>query len=212
MYEQADGIGEIRRSIFLPDRVTGQPRQVDVALFIEAKGHPLVILIDAKFYKEKLDVKDIEGVLALADAVGANKSVIVAANGWTEPAARRAEFAGLDLLLLNVDEALELMVEDKWQLCPACEADCIVLEHSGALIIEGAYSIFLAGQCRECRLGFVWCWSCGAEGHIEPGQTQECGCGHSWRVVDGGVCVRPHGSDEELSLAELPLLADVKNG
>jgi hypothetical protein len=44
------------------------------------------ILVDAKFRKAKLDVKDTEDMLAHADAVNASKNVIVSANGWMGPA------------------------------------------------------------------------------------------------------------------------------
>jgi len=200
MYEQAEGLGEIRRNVFFPDRVSGEPRQIDVALVIEAKGHEILVIVDAKFRKEKLDVKDIEGVLALADAVGANKSIVVAANGWTRPAELKARFVGLDLVLLDVESALDLMVEDKWELCPGCERDCIVLEFTGALILSGLYAVVLAGQCRECRLGWVWCWDCGVHLHVPVGTEQCCACDHAWRVAKEGVFVRPENGADEIRL------------
>src|SRR4051812_1162167 len=90
-YEQKEGKGSVFRNIFVPDKVTGQNRQVDILIEIEERGHKLKLLIDAKYRKEKLDVKDVEEVLALADAVRASKAVIVAANGWTKPAEIKAK-------------------------------------------------------------------------------------------------------------------------
>jgi hypothetical protein len=113
LYEQAEGIGVVYRNVLLPDKVTGQMRQIDVLIELEAKGHQISILVDAKFRKDKFDVKDIEYVLALAEAGNAIKSVIVAANGWTGPSETKAEFCNMDLLLLSIDEALDLVVEDK---------------------------------------------------------------------------------------------------
>ncbi len=52
-------------------------------------------------------------MLALAEAVNASKSVIVAANGWTGPAETKAEFCNMDLLLLSIDEALDLGCVDE---------------------------------------------------------------------------------------------------
>lgn len=89
-YEQLEGFGNIRRNVFLPDLVTGQSRQIDVMIDLNERGHSLSILIDAKFHSTPLDVKDIEEVAALSQAVGANKAVIVAANGFTEPAKTKA--------------------------------------------------------------------------------------------------------------------------
>jgi len=190
LYEQAEGIGIVHRNVFLPDKVTGKMCQIDVLIELEAKGHLILILVDAKFRKNKLHVKDIEDVLALAEAVNASKSVIVAANGWTGPAETKAEFCNMDLLLLSVDEALDLVVENKWQLCPECELDCIVLDHDGFLEIDGAISVYLAGQCRACRLAFLWCWSCGDEGHLQPGDSYECNCGHIWSCSQDGMRYR----------------------
>jgi hypothetical protein len=200
LYEQAEGIGVVRRNVLLPDKVTGQMRQIDVLIELEAKGHPISILVDAKFRKGKLDIKDIDGVLALADAVNASKSVIVAANGWTGPAETKAKFCNMDLLLLSVDEALDLVVEDKWQLCPGCEADCIVMDHGGFLEVDGAISVYLAGQCRACRLAFLWCWSCGDEGHMPPSVSYECNCGHIWSCSQDGMRVQIAGTDEIIDI------------
>ena len=195
LYEQAEGIGVVRRNVFLPDKVTGQMRQIDVLIELEAKSHPISILVDAKFQKGKLDVKDIEDVLALAEAVKACKSVIVAANGWTRPTGTKAKFCNMDLRFLSVDEALDLVVENKWQLCPRCELDCIVLDHDGFLERDGAISVYLAGQWRACRLAFLWCWSCGDEGHMPPGNSYECNCGHMWSCSQDGMQVQIVGTE-----------------
>ncbi len=77
LYEQLDNLGTVHRSVTIPDKVTGQPRQIDVLVEIQAYGHTLRMIVDAKFHAEKLDVKDVEEVLALSNAVGGSKTVIV---------------------------------------------------------------------------------------------------------------------------------------
>jgi hypothetical protein len=109
LYDVIDGLGRVRRNVYLPDRVTGQRRQIDILVELEAKGHVMRIVVDAKFRAVRLDVKDVEEVIALAEAVGANKAVIVASNGWSRPAATRAMFSGLDLRLLTLGEAMALI-------------------------------------------------------------------------------------------------------
>lgn len=84
LYEQLDGLGAVKRNVFLPDKITGQRRQIDVLIEIVTKGHSVSIVVDAKFRATPIDVKDVEELLALANAVGAHKAV-VAANGWTKP-------------------------------------------------------------------------------------------------------------------------------
>ncbi len=201
LYEQADGIGKVYRNIYLPDQDTGQRRQVDLLLEVDAKGHQLRILIDAKYRRGKVNVKHLEEVVALSKAVGANKSVLVAANGWSKPAEIKAQYCGTDLVLLNVDEALELVVPDRWQTCPCCETDCMVLDHDGSLEFDdGSVSIYLAGQCRSCRLAFLWCWACGDEGHLRPGQSHTCGCGHKWYCAVDEMEVQPADESEALKI------------
>jgi hypothetical protein len=54
LYEQAEGIGVVCRNVLLPDKVTGQMRQIDVLIELEANGHQISILVDAKFRKINL--------------------------------------------------------------------------------------------------------------------------------------------------------------
>jgi hypothetical protein len=196
LYEQAEGIGIVHRNVTRPDKVTGQARQIDTLIEIEAKGHTVSVLIDAKFHKDKIDVKTVEEVLALADAVGANKAVVVCANGWTEPAEKRAAFSGLDLKLLLIEEAVEFLDPDKWQLCPSCETDCIVMDHDGVIELKGLILWWLAGQCRQCRTAIAWCQDCGDKVLIEAGETYRCNCGHLWAASLSGMTLTPSGSDE----------------
>ncbi|MDR3570611.1 MAG: restriction endonuclease, partial [Candidatus Pacebacteria bacterium] len=110
LYEQAEGFGNIRRNVSIPDKVTGQSRQIDVLIEMEVKGHSIRLVVDAKFHSTPIDVREVESVLALADAVGANKAIIVAANGWTEPAKKKADHVGCDLRLLPPDDAIDFIV------------------------------------------------------------------------------------------------------
>ena len=190
LYERADGFGNVSRNVMVPDKITAQPRQIDVLIEIEAKGHPLKMIVDAKFQAVPIDVREVESILALADAIGANKAIVVAANGWTEPAKKKADHVGCDLVLLSVDEALDLVVPDKWKLCPSCDADCIVLDQDGAVTFEdGSVFWWLAGQCRGCNCARIHCQDCGTKAYIDLGQSMICGCGHRWASTDKGVTI-----------------------
>ena len=59
LYVQMKGIGHVSKNITLPDKITGHPRQIDVWLEIETKSHKIGILVDAKYRKDKIDVKDL---------------------------------------------------------------------------------------------------------------------------------------------------------
>lgn len=190
LYDQLDDIGSVERNVYIPNKITDQRRQIDVLVTIEAYGHRLSIVIDAKFHKDPIDVKDIEAVLALTEAVGASRSAIVASNGWTEPAQRKADFLQLDLKLLTLEEALDLFVPEKWEMCPHCHEDCIVLDHDGAIDLGGLWLWWLAGQCRNCKSAFAWCQDCGLNLDVPVNSTVECDCGHEWSATSVGMSLR----------------------
>lgn len=190
LYEQMDGFGSVRRNVRIPDRVTAQPRQIDVLIEIETKGHSLKLVVDAKFHSTPIDVRDVEAILGLADAIGANKAIIVCANGWSEPAAAKASHVGCDLRLLSIEEALELVVPEKWTMCPECDHDCVVLDQDGLIQLEsGRIIMWLAGQCRSCRCARIHCPDCASKGCIPLGLSTVCGCGHEWLSTADGVAI-----------------------
>lgn len=190
LYEQLEGLGNVKRNVFIPDRITGQNRQIDVLIEIEERGHKLTMAVDAKFHSSPLDVKDIEEVIALSSAVKANKTVIVAMNGWTKPAEIKAQYESCDLRILELDRALELLVPDMWKMCPICKADCIVMDQDGMMQIDsGKIRWWLAGQCRECHAAKVFCQDCGWKIYIENEKSMKCGCGHEWSSGGDGIYV-----------------------
>ncbi len=209
LYEQAEDIGEVQRDVRIPDKDTGQLRQIDVLLGVTAHGHTLNVVIDAKYRKEKLDVKDVEEVLALAQAVKACKAVIVAANGWTDPALRKADACSVDLIVLSTEKALDLIVVDKWEMCPSCRVDCIVLDQDGMTDLGGRRILWwLAGQCRHCQCGFAWCQDCGERFHLVVDESHRCGCGHTWSVSAEGIRLHfgSRENDEVVGGGETPLV------
>jgi len=145
-------------------------------------------------------VKVVEETIGLVTAVGACKGVIVASNGWTKTAEVKSAATGVDLRLLTLEEALDLIVPDKWQMCQACFSDCIVLDHDGALEVDDSIFWWLAGQCRNCRSGFAWCQECGEYLHIPVGEAVRCPCGHSWSCAEDGMYLVPRGSGARLKI------------
>lgn len=207
LYVQMEGIGRVLKNITLPDKITGHPRQIDVWLEIETKSHKIGILVDAKYRKNKIDVKDVEEVLSLANAVGANKSVLVALKGWTEPAEIKAQVVGLDLRLLTLDQALDLIVPDKWIVCPQCENDCIVMDCAGGMVVDNMWSLLTAGRCRECQTARVYCWACGDRILLKLKEQMKCDCGHLWKNAAKSITVRMRGDKNWNEVSkDLPLL------
>lgn len=80
--------------------ITGAIRQIDISIRTKVGQFEMLIVIDCKDYKNPVDVKSVGEVMELAEDVGANKTSIIAANGFTRSAKSRAETAGIDLLTL----------------------------------------------------------------------------------------------------------------
>lgn len=199
LYEQIEGFGNVKRNVYIPDKVTGQNRQIDVLIEICERGHKLTILIDAKFRSQPIDVKDVEEVLALASAVKASKTVIVTLNGWTKPAEIKAQNEDCDLKILSLETALQIIVPEKWKMCPTCENDCIVLDQDGMAKLENGFIIWwLAGQCRECKTARINCQDCGLKLYIENGKSINCDCGHKWSSSYDGITVGLNESESEI--------------
>lgn len=190
LYAQAEGIGIVRRDKTLPDRLTGQPRQIDCWIEAEVKGHELRILVDAKYHKNKIDTNHIDGVFALAQSVGVDKAIIVCPNGWTGPAEIKAKSLRMDLRLWTAEEAAGFMNPDFWMFCPVCNSGLIIMDKNGYTVSRnGIITWWLAGQCNECRGGIAWCQDCGEQLAAPYSKTQWCSCGHMWRFGKKGLSV-----------------------
>ena len=79
---------------------SGTPRQIDILIEQETGQYSLRIVMDCKDYKVPVDVNDVEAFLGLVEDVGAHKAAMVAANGFTDTAKKRALSAGIDLFRL----------------------------------------------------------------------------------------------------------------
>ncbi|MCH7408964.1 restriction endonuclease [Belliella sp. DSM 111904] len=180
LYEQMSEMGEVKKNITIPDRITGQPRQIDVWWEFPAGNHLIKILIDAKMRTSKLDVKDVEEILALAKSVKADKAIIVTNNEWTAPAEVFANPEGLDFLVLTIDEATDLIVDGKWLMCHDCQNDCVVMDSDGAIEIEGKINWWLGGKCRSCKTLHIICQSCGAKVMMKMNDSWKCNCNFEW--------------------------------
>lgn len=183
LYENMKVMGIVKQNIFLPDKITGQKRQIDVWWELIIDEHKINILIDAKYRKGKIDIKDLEEVEALASSVKANKVVIVTNNGWTKSATEKAKFSNVDLRLLTVEEALDLIIPNKWFMCLDCSDECVVMDSDGILFREKNDLFFdwYAGKCRNCGNTYIYCPDCGNRIILEDGNIFECSCNHEWK-------------------------------
>lgn len=198
LYEEMQGIGDVHKNKYIPDKVTGQKRQIDIWCEKQVGEHLIKILIDAKRRNEKIDVKDVEEVLALAEAVNADKCVIVTNSGWTEPAERKAKFCRMDLRILTFDEATDLIIEDKWLMCPSCKQDCIIMNEEGFIgLDDGTIFWWLGGKCRQCKCLVVNCQNCGSYLAIQKNSAEICICNCEWKNEIEGLNLQFIESEDE---------------
>jgi len=202
MYEQMSEMGNVLKNITIPDRVTGQARQIDVWWEFKAAGHTIKILVDAKMRKSKLDVKDVEEILALAKSVRADKAIIVTNNEWTLPAEIFANHEGLDFLVFSIDEATDLIVDGKWLMCKDCRNDCVVMDSDGAIEIDGLINWWIAGKCRSCKTLHINCQPCGDKGLAKVDETWSCVCNFEWKNLDNGYEFRIVNENDDLELLD----------
>jgi hypothetical protein len=188
LYKQTARFGKIEHDVRLPDLDTGGLRQIDVLWTIQDGGHTLRTIVDAKYRKEPLDVKDVEEICSLRGAVGADKAIIVALNGWGDPAEKKAKRLSMDLRILSLVDALDLIVPDKWVMCPKCHLDCIVMDQDGFITSPDQLIIWwLAGQCRHCSHARIHCQDCGTKFYLDMDQRTHCYCGYEWTVDEFGI-------------------------
>jgi hypothetical protein len=197
LYEQMDELGRVYRNIQRPDKDTGRPRQVDVWMECEFKGATLGVLVDAKFHDDPVDVNTVEQVVMLADAVRADKAIIVASNGFTEGATEKAHACRMDCRTWTLEEALQFMVVDFWKMCPVCGKDCIVMDQNGLGERGGMILWWLAGACRKCHAARIWCQDCGTKMIANAGAETKCNCELLWEVTADGIVLPPRASDED---------------
>jgi hypothetical protein len=80
-------------------------RQIDVTVRFERGGYKYLLLVECKNYSEAVPVKEVEAFITKASDLGANKAVMVAANGFQSGAQTVAARHHVDLCTLEqIDE------------------------------------------------------------------------------------------------------------
>lgn len=86
---------EIKSPDRIPDKVTGQLREVDASIRHTVGSAPVLITVECRNRKGKQDVQWLEQVKSKKDSVGANQTIVVALDGFTAPAREYASQHGL---------------------------------------------------------------------------------------------------------------------
>ena len=84
-------------------RVSGRKIKIDVSFETHVLGSKILVLVECKYYKNKIDVSEVEEFHSKLDDIGAHKGIIVSTVGYSEGAERVAKGRGIALALLSED-------------------------------------------------------------------------------------------------------------
>lgn len=169
--------------------VSGIERQVDLLLDVRwGEDVSSRTIVDAKMHRAKLDIKDVEQFEGMMRDCRAPRGIIVAPNGFTEGAERRAQDA-ITLKILPMEE-----VDDfDWAAYHPCLGTCrdrangeprrgLVLWEGAplSLPVDGAWWTMWPGKCDACHNFHVWCWACGGKFALSDEDEHRCECGWLW--------------------------------
>jgi hypothetical protein len=96
--ELADPAARVQRNEPIPGRKSKTSRDIDVSIRVNVGGYELLIAVSCKDHKRPVTLKEVGEFVDVVADVGANKAAMVASNGFSASARRRAAEAGVDLL------------------------------------------------------------------------------------------------------------------
>lgn len=179
--------------------ISGVERQIDC--LSEARWEPGLarrIIVDAKRYGRKLNVKDVESFEGMMRDCRAQHEILVCPSGWSEGAERRAGDA-ITIKLITLEDIDE--TDAAW--FEPCSGRCLdrsdprkrgVVLWSGQLplAIDGLWAIVFTGVCDTCHSFQAWCWDCGETISVGDGEEEQCSCDRWWAAIEDDE-VNPSG-------------------
>jgi len=88
---------EVKSPDYIPDKDTGQPREVDISLRGNIGSSKFLIIIECRDRIEMPDSTWIEQIACKRESVGADKVIAVSSTGFTEPAKIKAQKNKIEL-------------------------------------------------------------------------------------------------------------------
>lgn len=85
----------------IPDKVTGELREVDASIRYKVGTSPVLITIECRDRTAVEDVRWIEQLAEKQRGIGASISVAVSSSGFSEPAIKKAAAVGIQVRVLN---------------------------------------------------------------------------------------------------------------
>jgi tetratricopeptide (TPR) repeat protein len=99
----------ILHNVEIEGRYSKVNRQIDILIEVYAAGEKFRIIIDAKLYNKKIDVKHVETFLSMMQDVNIDKGLLITEHGYTPAAINRAYYdpSRVELDILNFKELQE---------------------------------------------------------------------------------------------------------
>ena len=91
------GGAEVKSPCYLPDKITGELREVDVAIRYKLGAIPILIIVECRDRKVKADVPWIEQVAQKQADLNAAKAIAVSTSGFTASARQKAAHHGIEI-------------------------------------------------------------------------------------------------------------------
>jgi hypothetical protein len=85
----------------IPDRVTGEPREVDISIRYQVGSVPILIVIECRKRRSIQDTMWIEQLAQRHHDIGASVTVAVSSSRFTKPAIEKAKFYKIETRLLK---------------------------------------------------------------------------------------------------------------
>lgn len=128
------GDARVTESAMVPDKITGEPREVDVLIATSASGYDVHIAIEVVAQGRKAGTPWIESMHSKHSSLPTNKLILVAERGFTSPALRKAQFYGIEAI------TIEAALATDWKLATELTAtgffELPSFKYSCALIYE----------------------------------------------------------------------------
>lgn len=100
--------GTVTSPAYLPDKVTGNRREVDIAIRLKVGTSPILVIVECRDRYGIEDVTWIEQLAQKRNDVNADKAVAVSSYGFSQPAIRKAEFYNIEIRKLDMLTAADV--------------------------------------------------------------------------------------------------------
>ncbi len=91
----------IRSPDHIPDKITGEPREVDISVRYQVGSVPILITIECRKREATQDTTWIEQLAQKRNDIGASVTVAVSSRRFTKPAIKKARFYNIETRLLK---------------------------------------------------------------------------------------------------------------